>query len=157
MGVAILAPVPADLLKSALETCALKGRVAFGTDAYDVFAKVHADYGSPLPVLIYPTVHYGDPDGMSRGGYACLLASYLKLTQADKFGRHPDPSIRPLVTIVGSTPDTAWQYFWEVEDLQHLATSQHVAVTTLTAIGKRTHLPMGYVPRGPIIVQGFSE
>lgn len=95
MPVAILAPVPAELIQSAIGVCADHGRVAFGTNAFDVFSKVEEDYGVALPVLIYPTVHYGDPDKVSRPGYACFHARFLRLKQADRNGKHPDGSLRP--------------------------------------------------------------
>jgi hypothetical protein len=61
MGIGILAPVPAVLLPSAIETCEREGRVAFGTNAIDLFLKINEQYGSDLPVIIQPTVGYGEP------------------------------------------------------------------------------------------------
>lgn len=155
MGFGILAPVPADLLKSALATCEEKGRVAFGTNAGDIFRKAAQVYGQPFPILIYPTIHYGDPDRVSAPGYACFRGAYLRLAPANPNGRHPEASIRPPTTISGSNPDTPWQYFWEVESLKMLPKAQHVAITTLTAEGQRKPLPKGYVPHGPLIVEAI--
>jgi hypothetical protein len=39
MGVGILAPVPAVHLALALNTCALAGRAAFGSNAWEIFQK----------------------------------------------------------------------------------------------------------------------
>jgi len=153
MGIAILCPVPAALLKSALATCDEKGRVAFGTNAFDVFKRAEQLYGSPLPALIYPTIHYGDPDGLSAPGYACFRATYLCLQRADRNGRHPDPSVRPAATVSGSDSDTPWQFFWEVEGLQKLPAAQRIAITTLMAEGQNKPLPKAYVPHGPTIVK----
>src|SRR5271167_3728425 len=63
VSVGILAPVPAVILKSALKTCSREGRVAFGTNAGELFARIEEGYGS-VPVLIYPTRFFGDPDGL---------------------------------------------------------------------------------------------
>lgn len=156
MGVAILAPVPAELIGSAVATCTETGRVAFGTNAFEVFKAAENIYGAPLPVLIYPTIHYGDPEKVSRPGYAPFKATYFQLKRANNRGRHPDAFIRPAMTISGPSPDTPWLYFWEVTDLKRLPKAQHVAVSSLTAEGQTKPFPNGYVPHGPIIVKaGF--
>jgi hypothetical protein len=62
MGAGILAPVPASILVSAVQTSVEAGRVAFGSNAWELFAKTDQEYGEGLPVLIYPAHHYGDPD-----------------------------------------------------------------------------------------------
>ncbi len=46
------------------------GRVAFGSNAWELFAKIDQEYGEGLPVLIYSTHHYGDPDKLCAPGYA---------------------------------------------------------------------------------------
>jgi hypothetical protein len=70
MGVGILAPVPAAIRVSAVHTRVEADRVAFGSNAWELFAKIDQEYGEGLPVLIYSTHHYGDPDKLCAPGYA---------------------------------------------------------------------------------------
>ena len=90
---------------------------------------------------------------MSAPGYVCFRARYLQLEKADRNGKHPNALIRPLTTISGSNPDSAWQYFWEVAEFEALPKQQRIAITTLTAEGRSKPFPKGYVPRGPVIVK----
>jgi hypothetical protein len=148
MGVGILAPVPAILLKSATETCAAVGRVAFGTEAWEFFAKVNEEYGQGLPVLIYPTPRYGDPDKLCDPGKVAFCGVYLGLTPA-RAGKHPNPAVRPSATI----NDTGWTCFWEVSDLVHIPKQDRVTITSLTAEVQRKPLSIGFVPHGPMLVK----
>jgi hypothetical protein len=152
MGVGILAPVPAVHLKSALDTCAAAGRVAFGSDAWEVLQRAGKNYGEGISVLIYPTHHHGDPDRLSDPGYVNFRGVFHGITMAHG-GKHPDPTIRPRTTIEGRSSDTAWAMFWEVSDLVHLSKEDRIAITDLTA--ERAHKPFvkGFVPLGPMLVK----
>jgi len=155
MGVGILAPVPATILVSAVETCAEIGRVAFGSNVWELFAKTDQEYGEGLPVLIYPTHHYGDPDKLCAPGYATFRGTYLSMIPA-RAGKHPNPAVRPLATIEEHSADTAWALFWEVGNLVQLAKQDRVAITSLTAEGQKRPLANGFVPRGPMLVKALA-
>jgi hypothetical protein len=148
MGIAILAPVPAILLKSATDTCAAVGRVAFGTEAWEFFAKVNEEYCEGLPVLVYATPRYGDPDKLCDPGKVTFRGVYLGLTRAQA-GKHPNPAVRPSATI----NDTDWACFWEVSDLVHLSKQDRIAVTSLAAEAQKKPLSNGFVPHGPMLVK----
>jgi hypothetical protein len=152
MGVGILAPVPATILRSAEDTCAAVGRVAFGSEAWEVFNRADLEYGTGLAVLIYPTQHYGDPNQLCDPGYACFRAVYLG-TKPSRAGRHPDPSARPPATIHGPDADTAWPLFWEVSNLVPLSKRDRVAIVSLTAERQKKPLGNGFVPHGPMLVK----
>jgi hypothetical protein len=152
MGVGIFAPVPASILRSALDTCTQVGRVAFGSNAWELFDKADREYGQGLPVLIYPTHHYGDPDKLCAPGYAPFRGTYIGMVPA-KAGKHPNPAVRPLATIEGNSVDTAWTLFWEIGDLGQLPKQGRVAITSLTAEGQKKPLANGFVPRGPMLVK----
>jgi len=152
MGISILTPVPAVHLKSALETCSRAGRVAFGSDAWQLFQKVSDEYGEGLPVLIYPTHHHGDPDNLCAPGYANFRGVYHGMTWPHA-GKHPNPTIRPRTTIEGPSPDSAWAMFWEVSDLMLLGKLDRVAITDLTAEARSKVLRKGFVPYGPMLVK----
>jgi hypothetical protein len=84
MGIGILAPVPASIIRSAQDTCAAEGRVAFGSGAWDVFEKANREYGEGIPVLIYHTHHEGDPDNVCVPGFA--------LSEPSTSGQRPQQS-----------------------------------------------------------------
>jgi hypothetical protein len=152
MGVGILAPVPATILLSAMQTCAEAGRVAFGSNAWELFDKANREYGEGLPVMIYPTRPDDDPDKLCVPGFATFRGTYLCTTPA-KAGKHPNPAVRPLATIQGPSADTAWALFWEVADLRQLPKKDRVAITNLTAEGQKKPLAKGFLPHGPMLVK----
>lgn len=151
MGVCLLAPIPAIFMESALRTCEAQGCVAFGTNAFEVFAKLDEEYGEGVPVLIYPTGHHGNPHGICDPGYANFRAVYRKAQPAWR-GRHPTPALRPAATVEGDQADSAWAMFWEVSDLVQLSKADRVPITGLTAEGKTKALSTGFVPHGPLLV-----
>ncbi len=153
MGIGLLAPVPAQFLKSALDICAAEGLVAFGTNAWEVFAKVDEEYGSGIPVLIYATHFQGTPDKLFSPGKAGFRAVYKRVQPATKGGKHPKPSLRPVQTIHGAGADTGWTAFWEITDLVQLAEKDRVPITALTAEGQKKPLLNGFVPKGPMLVK----
>ena len=152
MIIGILAPVPANILKSAQETCAKAGRIVFGSNAREMFDKANRQGGEGLPVLIYPTNRYGDPDNVCDPGYATFRGVYLgtKIAQA---GQHPNPTVRPLPTIEEHSPDTAWALFWEVGDLREIPMQDRVAIASLTAEGRTKPFAKDFLPRGPMLVE----
>ena len=152
MGIVIYAPVPAVLLRSALETCKGEGRVAFGTNAQQLFEEIDNEFGPGLPVIILPTVHDGDPEGFGKVSFGATYIGYEKAT--DK-GVHKNPTVRPSAVFNPKDLDTPWLGFWEVKDLHQLA--GRVAPDTLTARGKKTHLPKTFVPHGPLLVKAPSS
>ena len=58
----LLAPVPEVHLASGVKICRTQGRVAFGSDAWEVFRSLDQGAGRGLPVAIYasfPTTNLG--------------------------------------------------------------------------------------------------
>ena len=95
MEIAIYAPVPAVLLRSARETCKCVGRVAFGTNSQQLFEEIDSEFGPGLPVIIHPTVRYGDPDGLGKLTFG---ATYIGYERANNKGVHKVPTVRPRAT-----------------------------------------------------------
>ncbi len=122
--------------------------------AKDKFDKTNREYGEGLPVLIYPTHHYGDPDKLCAPGYVTFRGTYLGMIPA-RAGKHPNPAIRPLATIEEHSADTAWALFWEAGNLVQLAKQDRVAITSLTAEGQKKPLVNGFVPHGPMLVKAM--
>ena len=87
--------MPAQFLKSALDICAAEGVVAFGTNAWEVFAKIDEEYGAGIPVPIDATHFEGSPDKPFSPGKSGYRAVY-KRVQPAKGGKNPNPSLRPV-------------------------------------------------------------
>ena len=118
------------------------------------FQKVMTDYGAGIPVLIYPTGHFGDADKLCDPGYVRFRGTLVGTVPAQA-GKHPNPAARPATTVSGASPDGRWSMFWEVADLVHLPEADRIALSSLaTEAGKP--LAKAFVPRGPIVVKaGF--
>lgn len=152
MGICLLAPVPAILLRSAMVTCRAQGRVAFGTNAISPFDRIEAEFGPGIPVIIVPTLNSGDPDGFSRRTFGARYFGYVKGNK--RTGLHPNPELRPERVFVPKDPDTPAIGYWEVADLA--LHDRRVEITTLTALGKKTPLPSSYSFQGPLLVTAPS-
>jgi hypothetical protein len=152
IGVGLLAPVPAVILKSALATCSAEGCVAFGTNACEVFVKLDLEYGAGLPVLIDPTPRYRDPNHLCAPGFWNFRGIYSR-TQRPRGGKHPNPALRPAATVEGDEPDTGWALFWEIAELVQLPKADRIAITSLTADGQKKAVANGFVPHGPMLAK----
>jgi hypothetical protein len=152
MGVGILAPVPAMHMNAAVAAYGTSGRVAFGSNAWEMLRGAVDAYGAGIPVLIYPTPHHGDPDRLAEPGYVNFRAAFDRIT-VPKRGVHPDPRVRPITTVDGTEADTKWAIFWEVTGLVKLLKDDRIAITNLAAIGQSKPLPNGFVPYGPMLVK----
>jgi hypothetical protein len=139
----LLAPVPAVHLPSAMDTFAARGRVAFGSNAYDVLAQVAAKEAT---FWIAATATDAPAAGVSGWtiGKIVLSGRLAAVTEARR-GRHPDPGLRPRST----ETDDEFHYaqYWEVEALTRLD-------PPLSPIGLRTRqkVALTRIPQGPILI-----
>jgi hypothetical protein len=158
---AMLAPVPADILASGLEVMNPHGVVALGTGApseeksgawsFEFFSKEEFKDGKgQLKVLIYgsatdsKTAH-----PLYRPGYVTAMAVYERVTPA-KAGKHPDDSVRPEYAL---ETDTKWTMFWEVSHLSALPKEKQIALNKLLLPGTgKLKAYAATPPRGPLLV-----
>jgi hypothetical protein len=131
-----------------VEACEREGRVAFGTNAFEFFMKLEREDRPELAVVIQPTLRYGDPDNY---GKLTFQGTYIGFVMADNRGLHPNPAVRPGIVFDSRDPDTAAIGFWEVKNLHVLPA--RIAAETMTAAGKKTHLPRDFVPHGPLLIK----
>ncbi|MBK3403875.1 hypothetical protein H0176_24670 [Methylorubrum populi] len=87
MSVGTLAPVPAIMIDSALETHHRFGVAAFATNAVSVFVKTSEKYSANPPVIIQPAARYGDLKGYARRH---LVGEFIGFTRANNRDQHPD-------------------------------------------------------------------
>ena len=118
MGIAILAPVPCVHLARGLDTCVAQGRVAFGSNAVEVFLDKHGTCAIPEGSRVFIATtrpQYGNGH-LHSPGKAAFEATFVQWTPADNRGKHLDQILRPSSTL----NDTDFIGFWEVSGLQAL-------------------------------------
>jgi hypothetical protein len=158
---ALLAPVPAEILADGLELKNPEGLVAFGTGAlteensgawsFEFFSKPEInDSRGVLPVLIYgSSTDVVGPHPLFHPGHVTAVAVYEGI-RAGVAGKHPRPDFRPKSALIGD-----WNYplFWEVSKLKALPKQDHIPLKklNLAGIGKlKAH--SGTPPRGPQLI-----
>ena len=133
-GTAILAPIPACHLESALEVLKQKPFVLFGSEAWERFE--NTEIGSQ--VLIYVSHDQAEPLVKYTGTYEGLVGEQPKMRQLTKDGYRPQ-----------STAGEKWSFFWKLANLQKLEVPIQLSDIKL-ASGKYLD---GY-PKGPLHVIG---
>jgi len=139
----LLTPVPLEHLVDGVDVCRRHGKVAFGTEAWEVFVGFGDIAGVEPQVLIYAS-----HDDEHHGPVVTWLARYVGYTPA-RAGLHPDrfryrpPSCRE---------DGAFSGFYEVAELRQLDPGLEIPIESLK---KRDggSFTAGFVPRGPTIAQ----
>lgn len=147
MPVALLTPVPLQHLLAARDVCARESRVAFGSQAWEVFRELDLEGGPGTPVLLYAS-HAGVP----RTPRVSWTASYLRYVES-KGGAHPERArIRPPTTIAdGEDAAGYWAGFYEVAELTPLSEDDQIRIRDLVDLrGKR--YGRDFEPRGPMII-----
>ncbi|MEG3153473.1 hypothetical protein [Sphingomonas sp. RB1R13] len=148
--VAMLAPVPLEHLLSGRETSAKVGKVAFGSRAFEALHKLTelAD-GAPCDVLIYASdAHLPGPPKVT------WRARFERWVEA-KAGGHPaGMKYRPHTTSQHKADNHGhWFVFWEVTDLRELPPAEHILISDLKGVDKRSKLAKTFIPLGPIVVE----
>jgi len=138
--IALLAPVPLIHLKSG---AAMKGRVAFGSLAFELFLKLDQLRGADeVDVYLYAS-HAGGNHDPSVSWHA----RYVGFVQSVS-GLHPNPAHRPESTVT-DTPDSA--LFWEVEELRQL--DSPIYIGNLKGFGKKKPYGHKFPPHGPVLIE----
>jgi hypothetical protein len=150
----LLAPVPVVHLPDAVSVAREQGKVAFGTDSFDLFSRlqrVGAVGSLPVYVVASKTGH-----DVRAGGKALfdlnrihLRGRLTQVTPADRRGRHPVPALRPGSAVES---DGSWALFWELSDVEELAPPMPLARFTT-----RAGQPWLRVPEGPVEAKLSTE
>lgn len=141
--IALLAPVPVGLLKEGQRLCETKGKVAFGSRAWELFRSLDELRGDlPVDVFIYAS-HTDQLDKIVtwRGRYVGHVEGVD--------GKHPDGrKFRSQLALEDGSG--WWAVFWEVEDLQPV-----VPIPIAGLRGHRSTKEYGtsFVPEGPMIIE----
>ena len=141
--IALLAPVPLDILESALETGTPAGQIAFGTRDWSLFDKLDKSRaGMPVDAYIYAS----HPGG-SFEGKATWHARYVRLEPE----RHKAKPYRP--TLAAQTDNWEGEVYWMVERLRRMETNKHISVTDFIAFGHAKPYGKSLPPHRPLLVE----
>jgi hypothetical protein len=141
--IALLAPVPLDILTSALETETPDGQISFGTKDWELFNKLEQKRaGMPVDVYIYAS----HPGG-SFEGKATWRALYVRL-EAE---RHKAMAYRPKLAAETDTWDG--EVYWIVERLRRAEQNEHVAVAEFTGYNCKKPYGKSFPPHRPLLVE----
>ncbi len=146
-NLALLAPVPARHLQSSLEVCQREGKVAFGSNAFEVFSKLDIEHaGQPVPVYFYAS---HEEDVKLVISWQGIYTGYrnregIPYSERNRF--------RPPTTYQPPQPDTDdWGIYWEVTDLAEIPEgSGHLPLSKIFAYKSRKGI--NYIPRGPVLI-----
>lgn len=149
--VALLAPVPEAHLISGKECCVQHGRVAFGSDDFQLFRELEAWLNKPpkrasCQVLIYASHSSAPPSGVPR---VTWTASYER-SEERQVGTPPTDMFRPL-----TTKGEKWAVYWEVADLRALAKDEWLPIHLLQGKGSGKKYAKSFRPEGPLIVDAL--
>lgn len=146
---ALLAPVPFVHLDDGYEICTRKGKVAFGSRAWEVFRELDLlREGATIPVLIYASMT--NADGPAKISWE---ADYIGHVES-KNGAHPaGMEFRPPSTGEHASDNLGWwAVFWEVSGLDQLVPEKQIEVQRIQSRSDQFYKST-FVPEGPIIVQ----
>ena len=141
--IALLAPVPLDILVSALETDTPSGQIAFGSRDWQLFDKLDQSRAE-MPVDVY--IYASHPEG-SFEGKATWHARYIRLEPE----RHRAKPYRPML----AAETDAWEgeVYWIVERLRRTEASEHISVTDFIPLGRTKPYGKSFPPHRPLLVE----
>lgn len=148
---ALLAPIPAMHLESALAVAQATGFVSFGSQKWELFREVDKlRLGADVPVLIYPSHERDEAKVTFRVTWSAWYIGHtddgLTKREDEKTGHRPP-------TTFGFPEDnsTGWAIFWRVRDLTPLAPERQCPIKELESF-KTEYWRKNAPPRGPEII-----
>lgn len=145
---AILAPVPEIHLLSGLETCENEGKVAFGSDAWELFREVDdIRKGKEVEVFIYPSHADSDKPLLMSAAWHGIYVGQVP----SRRGRYPgDKRFRPESS---QTDRPDWAVFWEIQNLYELPASAQIPLASFVSASKKSNGDRRSIPHGPMLVK----
>ncbi|MBV7380586.1 hypothetical protein [Maritimibacter dapengensis] len=150
--IALLAPVPEEHLISALDTQKSAGKVAFGSNAWQVFNELREIAGDQeIDVYIYASDSrkFGPPK-------VRWTARYLGHVDS-KNGAHPSGmTYRPTSTEQYDADNRGhWAVFWEVDSLVELTKDEAIPMNLLSGRNSHKAFVSNFVPHGPTLIEAL--
>jgi hypothetical protein len=148
-AICLLAPVPLEHLNDGLFVCQSKGKVAFGSRAFEVFRELDAHRNdAPVHVFIYAS-----SDPTSERLEVSWAARYVQWREVPN-GAHPDGmTFRPPSTAKYPGDNKGhWAGFWEVEELRQLLPNGRIPTGKFIGFKSGKQYKKNFVPEGPLLV-----
>jgi len=147
--VALLASVPIEHLVGGASVCKAKGKVAFGSRAWEVFRELDAVRDDvAIDVFIYAS---GNP--RAEALEVSWFGRYIGHVEG-KNGAHPDGMrFRPPTTEKYPTDNKGhWAVFWELDRLHELSPNERIATGRFVGYKSNKEYKTNFVPEGPMLV-----
>jgi hypothetical protein len=136
--IALLAPVPLVHLEDGVEVSERKGKVAFGSMAWEFFKKLDEDRGG-LAVETFIYASHADVRDLAVTWHARYIG-HVTDVEPRRF--------RPKSTLEGDKG--GWGVYWLLEGLARL--TEPIPIAELCAYGTGEPFGKGFVPEGPMRV-----
>lgn len=148
-GAALLAPIPLEHLESGKDICVKEGKVAFGSNAFEVFRELDKIRdGLKVNAFLYAS---HDPGSQLQVTWHALYVNHVESQQ----GTHPDGmKYRPSSTLKYKNDNVGhWGIFWEVEKLHNLSSGERLWISELQSLNTEKYFAKHFVPEGPLLIQ----
>lgn len=146
--VALLTPIPEEHLASGKEICISAGKVGFGSRAWETFLKIDSICAG-LPVIVYI---YASHSKKPIGCQVSWRAYYIGHIRSEHLPPDYEQEFRPRSTDNHfDDTRTFWPLFWEVTDLQELATP--LPIHQFSGLGRKKPFQKLFVPEGPLLIE----
>lgn len=146
--IALLAPVPLEHLQTGKQVCLNEGKVAFGSNAFEIFRELDLNR-SELRVHTYIYASHGSH--ILQVSWQAFYIGYVESIG----GAHPDGmKYRPPSTLKYRNDNVGhWGGFWEVEELREIQPEDKLWISQLQSLASEKYFAKNFVPEGPILIQ----
>lgn len=139
---AVLAPVPVGLLEQGVRVCETKGKVAFGSRAWEFFRWLDEQrQGDDVLVYFYAS----KTESLNRA--VTWTGRYVRHVEGVD-GNHPEGR-RYRSELALQDGSGWWAVFWEVKDLRAI---EPIPIGDLRARNGGTNYATSFVPEGPMLI-----
>lgn len=152
-NIALLAPVPAEHLKSALQLLKTEQKIAFGSMNFFLFQELDAKrHDLPVDVYIYASRKEDCPDAAPF--WRAIYIGSIPCSET-KPGSHPcGTKYRPESTLKYALDNEGhWLVFWEIRDLKPASQEDWWPIGEMTGYGKKRRYGKFFVPEGPYLIE----
>lgn len=147
-AICLLAPVPLEHLNDGAIICHSKGKVAFGSCAFEVSRELDAHRGeAPVKVFIYAS---GDPTSDAlEASWTAMFQRWVEVSN----GAHPSGmDYRPPSTAKYPADNKGhWAGFWEVSSLRQLSQGERIRTGLFVGFTSGKPYKKNFIPKGPLL------
>jgi hypothetical protein len=149
--IALLCPVPLEHLKDGEELCRREGRVAFGSQAWELFERDLEGLRTGLPVEVYIYASHSPIVVRPVVSWRARYVAYVRSIG----GMHPQEEKRRPRSTRPEDHSAHWKWagFWEVENLRPLPSDEEIRISNLRSWKSESHFKRNFIPEGPLLIE----